>query len=326
MALGIGSCDFDRMSDINIREQILSLPEHASYSVDSDLGFSVPETGKVCFFSFGFNTTAPDIVSAHADLFSSRQVPSYSDSRVPGWVDGDTIAVLISYDGSEEDILSVYSALEERGCHRVCVTSSGPLHDVAVRDSVPFVDIPSGMSARSSTWYVLGILCSIVQRAGVCNVADRLRDEVPSMISYRDSMIDSPYPRELASGISGNVPAVYGTTDLRAAFRRWKMAINEDTAGRAFYGELPEFDHNELVGWFDRNPHAPELRVVVLKGRTGSDLLDFIVDNMVDILRCEGRPVLTVEMDGDDPLFKASCAAILGEMVSSALSMSGGFL
>ena len=62
------------------------------------------------------------------------------------------------------------------------------------------------------------------------------------------------------------------------------MAINEDTAGRAFYGELPEFDHNELVGWFDRNPHAPELRVVVLKGRTGSDLLDFIVDNIMAIL------------------------------------------
>ena len=324
MVSGIGSCDFDRMSDINVREQILSLPEHASYSLDVDLGFPVPETGKVCFFSFGFNTTAPDIVSAHADLFSSRQVPSYSDSRVPGWVDEDTVAVLISYDGSEEDILSVYASLGDRGCTRVCVTSSGPLLEAAGRDSVPVVTIPTGMSARSSAGYVLGILCSIVQEAGVCNAADRLRDEIPSVAAYRDSMLDSPYPRELASEISGNVPAIYGTTDFRAAFRRWKMAINEDTSGRAFYGELPEFDHNELVGWFDSNPHAPELRVVVLKGHTGSDLLDFIVDNMVDILRCEDRPVMTVEMDGADPLDKASCAVILGEMVSSALRMRGG--
>lgn len=321
---GARMCDFTVMSDTDIRRQVLTLPEQALHSVDMNLGFPIPETGKVCFYSFGFNTTAPDIVSAHADVFSSRQVPSYSDSRVPGWVDGDTIAVLISYDGSEEDIMSAYSALGERRCSRICVTSSGPLWDAALRDSVPVVRVPEGMTARGSTGFVLGVLCSIVQRAGVCCAADRLRDAIPSVAEYRDRMSSSGYPAELAFGISGNIPAVYGTTDLRAAFRRWKMAVNEDTGGRAFYGELPEFDHNELVGWFDRNPHAPELRVVVLKGHTGSDLLDFIVDNMVDILRCEGRSVLTVEMDGDDPLDKASCGVLLGEMVSSAMSEDGG--
>lgn len=321
---GARMCDFTVMSDSDVRRQILALPEQASHSVDLEFGFPIPETGKVCFYSFGFNTTAPDIVSAHADVFSGRQVPSYSDSRVPGWVDGDTIAVLVSYDGSEEDIMSAYSALGERGCVRICVTSSGPLSDAAESDSVPVVRVPGGMTARSSTGYVLGVLCAIVQQAGVCFAADRLRDAIPSVSEYRDRMSASGYPAELASEISGKVPAVYGTTDLRAAFRRWKMAVNEDTGGRAFYGELPEFDHNELVGWFDRNPHAPELRVVVLKGHTGSDLLDFIVDNMVDILRCEGRPVLTVEMDGDDPLDKASCGVILGEMVSSIMSSEGG--
>lgn len=321
---GARTCDSTETSDTDVRRQVLALPEQASHSVDLEFGFPIPETGKVCFYSFGFNTTAPDIVSAHADVFSGRQVPSYSDSRVPGWVDGDTVAVLVSYDGSEGDIISAYHALGERGCSRICVTSSGPLYDVAESDSVPVVRVPGGMTARGSTGYVLGVLCSIVQRAGVCCAADRLRDAIPSVTEYRDRMSVSGYPVELASEISGNIPAVYGTTDLRAAFRRWKMAVNEDTGGRAFYGELPEFDHNELVGWFDRNPHAPELRVVVLKGHTGSDLLDFIVDNMVDILRCEGRPVLTVEMDGDDPLDKASCAVLLGEMVSSVMMTDGG--
>ena len=73
------------------------------------------------------------------------------------------------------------------------------------------------------------------------------------------------------------------------------------------------------MGWFDENPHAPELRVIVLKGRTGSDLLDFIVENMVDILNCEGRPVITVDLEGDDPLYKASCGVLLGEVVTSVM-------
>ena len=34
---GIGSCDFGHMSEINIREQILSFPEHASFSLKAEI-------------------------------------------------------------------------------------------------------------------------------------------------------------------------------------------------------------------------------------------------------------------------------------------------
>ena len=315
---GIGSCDFGHMSEINIREQIFSFPEHASFSLKAEIP-EVPSTRKVCVFSFGYSTTAADILSAHADTYSDRHVPVIEDSRVPGWIDGSTVAIILSYDGTEKDILSLYDSLGRIGCHRICITSGGDLADMASRDSVSLVRLPHGMTARSCTGYMLGVLCSLIQSMGVCPAADRLREEIPAIEAYRDALLESNLPIEIASDLSDGIPAVYGTSDLRAAFRRWKMNVNEDLSRRAFYGELPEFDHNELVGWFDENPHAPELRVIVLKGRTGSDLLDFIVENMVDILNCEGRPVITVDLEGDDPLYKASCGVLLGEAVTSVM-------
>lgn len=315
---GIGSCDFGRMSDVNLRDQIMSFPEHASYSLGTDLP-DIPCTDKVCIFSFGYSSTAADILSAHADTYSGRQIPVVEDCRVPGWVDQSTAAVLLSYSGSEPDVISAYDALGILGCTRICITSGGDLADAAVRDSVTLIRLPDGMTARSCTGYILGVLCSVVQSVGICPAADRLSEELPAIAAYRDSLLTSSLPTDIVSELSDGIPAVYGTSDLRAAFKRWKMNFNEDAARRSFYGELPEFDHNELVGWFDRNPHAPELRVIVLKGLTGSDLLDFIVDNMVDILRCEGRPVITIELEGDDPLYKSSCGVLLGEAVTSVM-------
>lgn len=319
----IDRCDFGRMSEINVREQIFSLPEHASFA----MGVSVPDvpmTGEMCIFSFGYSSTAADIVSAHADLFSDRQIQVIEDSRVPGWIGRSTVAVLLSYDGSEEDILTAYDSLAGTGCTRICVTSGGSLAQKAERDSVGIVHLPEHMTARSCTGYVLGVLCSIAQAVGVCNASDRLSELISDIVEYRDGLQGSELPRDIVRELSSGIPAVYGTSDLRAAFKRWKMAINDDAVRRAFYGELPEFDHNELVGWFDRNPHAPELRIIVIKGRTSSELLDFIVNNMVDILICEGRPVITVDLDGEDPLYKASCGVLLGEAVSSAMRMRGG--
>ena len=311
---GVGCCDFEHMSDVHPVEQMLSLPEHALAAADVDFS-DVRRTDKVCIFAFGYSSTAPDIVSAYADQASTVPVPVISDSRLPAWVDDMTAVIIVSYGGDEPELLQVYEDAADRGCTVYCLTSGGRLGEVA-DDVVP---LPLGMTARSATGYELGILCSMIQSMGICDARDHLRSVCPEMIAYRDSLDDMELVEELADDISGNVPAIYGTSDFRAAFKRWKMAVNEDGCSLAFYGDLPEFDHNELVGWFDRNPHAPELRVIVLRGRTKSDLLNFIVKNMVEILREEGRQVMTVDFDGDSAMLKSACGVMLGDTVANAL-------
>ena len=42
---------------------------------------------------------------------------------------------------------------------------------------------------------------------------------------------------------------VYGAGPTGPVARRWKGQINENAKAPAFFNELPELDHNELMGW-----------------------------------------------------------------------------
>ena len=56
-------------------------------------------------------------------------------------------------------------------------------------------------------------------------------------------------PRRIARRLLNRLPVVYGAGVTAPAARRWKGQINENAKTPAFFNELPELDHNELVGW-----------------------------------------------------------------------------
>ena len=85
-------------------------------------------------------------------------------------------------------------------------------------------------------------------------------------------------------------------------------------------GELPEFDHNELVGWSDPNVHAPELMMLVLKGARSDGLVQTIVDCMLEVLDENGRKVTVVDL-GSGSSF-ARC--IRGMMLADAVAKRVG--
>ena len=56
-------------------------------------------------------------------------------------------------------------------------------------------------------------------------------------------------PKEIARGILGSVPTIAGAGLTAPIAYRWKTQINENAKSPAFSHELPEMDHNEIVGW-----------------------------------------------------------------------------
>lgn len=300
------------------RQVLLSLPEHISAGLSADVG-EFDEAERVCMFGFGFSTTAIDLLSSYSDDCSPTHVVAVSDRTVPRWVGKGTDVILLSYSGNTAEILDVFDTVTERGCRVLCITSGGRLLPLAREAGVRTLLLPSGMSARTATGYEIGLLSKVLQAMGACDAEKDMRALLPSVEAFRDSMAASDDVVRIADALSGKVPAIYGTVDMRAAFRRWKLAINEDAGSIAFFGDLPEFDHNELVGWFDDNEHAPELRIVVLKGKTDSKLLDFIVCSMIDILHEVGRPVQVVDFEGRS-LQKSICGIIMGDAVAKELA------
>ena len=80
-------------------------------------------------------------------------------------------------------------------------------------------------------------------------------------------------PRALARRLEKRLAVVYGAGPTAPVARRWKGQINENAKAPAFFNELPELDHNELMGWTSL-PHVTSSTVALfLHDESGEERL-----------------------------------------------------
>ena len=94
--------------------------------------------------------------------------------------------------------------------------------------------------------------------AGLCGAGERLHAEIDVAAAHAEKLVaewgpEAPdelvWPKELARGLHGTMPQIAGAGLTAPIAYRWKTQINENAKTPAFASELPELDHNEIVGW-----------------------------------------------------------------------------
>lgn len=268
---------------------------------------------RILLMATGDSTVAAEIVSCGADTYSDTPVYYSCGGRVPAWVQENDGVVILSNDGMEPELLESYDRLIGIGCRMVCVTPGGVLGERCARDGTCVRMMPEGLSPQDRIGFEMGVLASILAGAGMGSIKDSMLDTAESVSKECDHI------KECADGISDRllegIPAIYGTLDLHAASMYLSGVIRRRQMVPTFYGELPEFNHNEIVGWADPNVHASNLRIFVLRGNNETSPLDHIIDSMSEVLRSNGREVNTVSIGGSDPFSRIFRVMMIGQMI-----------
>lgn len=316
---------FEKVEDLttmSVYEQLISLPEMVSYSLGVGAD-KVSESKKICIFGMGESSIAGDIISAFADDNSDIPIPCISSGVLPEWIDKDTDIIMVSYNGKNRVINAIYDNMKDRVRHLYCIVNRGPLMEKCMKDGGIVIKIPNGLTSRTAMGYELGALASMIQAMGICNARDSLEKTIPVMKEYRDSLFSDVRIERLKQKLRDNTIAIYGSPDFRPSFKRWKMSFNEDMGSPAFCGELPEFNHNEIVGWANHNQDDDDLRLVFLRGKYKNEVLTTIIDKTVEVLEESGRHVIDIKVIGSDPFEKNMRAILLGDFISNALKYEG---
>lgn len=273
-------------------------------------------SGRMCVFCNDVCGVAADVISDAANESASVCVPHICDNRVPGWVVPGVRAVLVSHDGDDEVMIRILDDLLSRGCEVICISSEGEMI-ASCRDAGCDVHlIPSDVDETEAPWFVLGLLSAIVQASGLFDASDMLDAALSSAVASREDLEGQVGPT--ADALSDGVVAAYSTSDIRASARYWRQMMGSARSDIAFFGELPEFDHNELVGWSDPNVHAPELRILVIKGAVQSQLVTEILRCMLEVLEENGRHAIVADLGSGDSMTKNVRAMVLARMVAEA--------
>ncbi len=254
------------------------------------------------------------------DLLFGEEAPPVIVERglqLPGFVTRKKyLYVSVSYSGNTEETLRCLREAIERGIKPVCISSNGYLQRIAEKKGLPCFKLPRGLPPRLSFPYMAVALLSILDFLGVGSY----KEEIPGAIDFIRRIRDDYFSRlskgkdavELSSsGVSGEglgehisefaygkTPVIYSYAPYVSPGYRAKTQFNENAKVHAFYGELPEVNHNEIMGWSCEA--TARFKPVVLRGSLEAQAMkhriDFLLDNLWRGLGVEPL-VVTVKSD-----------------------------
>lgn len=245
---------------------------------------------------------------------------------LPAWVGGETLVLCSSYSGSTEETLAAYDAAKQAGAPRLVATTGGPLAERARTDGVPVVPLPGGFQPRAAVGYSL---VTALEAAALCGAAPSVRGEIEAAavlaaelaLEWGPDGAEDGEAKRIARALHGTIPVITGAGLTAPVAYRWKTQINENAELPAFASELPEHDHNEVVGW---GGAAGRLGAVFLADPDGDERIARRIEVTAEIAAGGAAAVGRVTARGDSRLERLVSLVLLGDLVSLYLAVLRG--
>jgi len=308
--------------------QTAALPDQLEASLKLEPKALKAEAASVLLCGLGGSAMGGDIISDHLDR--SSRIPSavVRDVTLPSWADESSFVLLMSYSGNTKETLLMAEEALERECQCAAVTSGGKLARLCEEHAVPHAIVPGGLQPRAALGHLLGASAKVLQSAGITNMASELAAMAPSLKAQIVSLMPNVPTSEneakrIAAAIGPRVPAVYSSRPIRAAAKRWQTQINENSKAPCIQGELPESNHNQIIGWLDSPVHSDAVPVFLLGGSDSGEL-GSIMDTTLQLYRDMGQEVIEARLGGSGPLEDVMRGIVLGDMTSLYLAAVRG--
>lgn len=237
----------------------------------TDLVWPADAVANVAICGMGGSGIAGDLVVGAYRERLRRPVQVLRDYYVPGWVGEDTLVVLSSYSGETEETLTAASQATERNAPCVAITSGGKLGTFYRDMGIPVIDVPPGLQPRAALLRLLVPLVVVLSRFGVIPDAagdlDDAREAIGRSVDANDPAVpgEANPAKTLAHTLVGTVPVFWGAELTSAVAQRFKGQVNENAKAPAYWGVLPEVDHNEICGFAGMGEFGALCRLVLLR-------------------------------------------------------------
>lgn len=249
--------------------------------------------------------------------------------NLPDYVGEGTLVIASSYSGNTEETLAALEEAETRGATIAVISAGGQLIDIAEEKSYPHVQLPSGYQPRMAVTLNLRALTKLLEAYGLCQgkfdeiagVADWLSDEVQKWGA--DVATENNLAKQLALKSEGKTVVIYSGSRMAPVGYKWKISFNENAKNLAFCNELPEFNHNEFIGWTSHPVEKPYAVFDLISGFEHPQVLRRF--SVSDQLLSGRRPKsIPVELQGESVIAQILWGAVLADFVSIYLAILNG--
>lgn len=287
--------------------------------------------GKICnivFSGMGGSALQAEFVKTFPQLDKPFIVSK--DYNLPAFVNDHTLVIVASYSGNTEESLSALEQAREKGAHIAVMAGGGKLLEKAEEYNLPNVVIPKAVQPRMAVLYAYRGLVELLVAFGLApsdviseleSLSDSLEEAIQSW--KKETSLDKNPAKQLALKLVGKTPIIYSGPLMAPAAYKWKISVNENAKNTAWWGTLPEFNHNEFIGWSSHPVEKPFAVVDLLSSfeheRTQKRFE--VSDRLLSGLRPKA---ITVEAKGSTAIEQMLYLVLFGDFITIYLGLLNG--
>jgi glucose/mannose-6-phosphate isomerase len=206
-------------------------------------------------------TIAAEVVACEA------HVPILTNNGyfIPNFVSINTLFLACSYSGNTEETVSAAKLAHQEGAKVVVISSGGKLKEMASENGWDFIGIPGGQPPRASFGLSFPEVLYALYAHGI--ISKSFEKELEAAIKLLDDneVAMQEEAKQVTEMLFGKIPVIYAADGFGGVATRFRQQINENSKMLCWHHVIPEMNHNELVGWRDKNE---DLAVVIFRNET----------------------------------------------------------
>jgi glucose/mannose-6-phosphate isomerase len=283
--------------------KLTTLPQGIEHIVVSGLGGSGIGANMVQDFA-AQTLKIPYIVSKDYDL--------------PVYIGKKSLVIISSYSGNTEETISSMKEAIKRKARIICICSGGAIAKLAVQLKIDLILIPGGMPPRACLGY------SSVQQLYILKKLKMIDGSFEAKLEESITLIEKSQKRirveaaKIASKIYNKIPVIYSASGTEAVAVRFRQQINENGKQLAWHHVIPEMNHNELVGWREKNEN---LAVIFLRNEHDHPRSQTRMALNKKVIRKYTSTIIDIQSKGDSRLARVIYLVHLTDWISWYLSI-----
>ncbi len=172
---------------------------------------------------------------------------------IPAFVNKQTLVLCCSYSGNTEETLMMYEAAKEKGAEIVIISSGGRFIDIAKSNNLNYIQIPGDLPPRAAFGLSFPQIIQVLAYYSI--IPTNHRDEIYEAIKLIDQEEQhiQKEAKAIAEKLINKTPIIYADALMNGVATRFRQQINENGKMLCWHHVIPEMNHNELVGWTEKN-------------------------------------------------------------------------
>ena len=253
----LDATQIERLDSDNMLEHINSLPDQITKAWNHGLELPIPDISNVSnIVILGMGGSA--IGGSLLQTLIARECPvpilSNRDYEIPYFVGPNSLVVALSYSGNTEETLNALSSAQQKGAQIVSISTGGQITEMTQAGGGSSWIFDYNSQPRAALGYSLILPLALLHRVGLARDFIGDIEETQDILSKQNSQFGKQSPlatnpaKRLAGQMLDRLVLVFAAEPLSPVARRLRGQIAENSKAWAQYEELPEMNHNSIVG------------------------------------------------------------------------------